>query len=116
MTDANCIFCKIAAGGIPTEKLHEDGLCVAFRDLSPQAPHHYLIIPHEHIESIDKTSDEHKPLLGHMMFQAAELARKLGFADDGYRLVVNTNADGGQTVFHLHIHLLGGREFSFPPG
>ena len=116
MIDANCIFCKIAAGDIPAEKVHEDDLCVIFRDLTPQAPHHFLIIPREHIDSLDKAASGQTPLLGHMLFQAAETARELGFAEDGYRVVVNTNSDGGQTVFHLHIHLLGGREFTFPPG
>ena len=111
-----CIFCKIVEGTIPADKVHEDDVCVAFNDLSPQAPTHILVIPKEHIESLDKAGANHKDTLGHLLISAAEIARAKGFADDGYRVVINTNADGGQTVFHLHTHLLGGRRFVFPPG
>lgn len=106
----------MADGRIDSPKLHEDDLCVAFNDLEPQAPSHILIIPREHIESLDKADENQQKTLGHLLFTAAEIARKKGFADDGYRVVINTNGDGGQTVFHLHVHLLAGRKFVFPPG
>ena len=112
----DCIFCKIASGEIPSGRVFEDELCVAFDDLSPQAPTHILIIPREHVDSLDKARFEDKEMLGHLMLTAAGIARERGFAEDGYRVVVNTNADGGQTVFHLHVHLLAGRPFVFPPG
>jgi histidine triad (HIT) family protein len=111
-----CIFCKIATGEIPSTRVHEDDVCVAFNDLSPQAPTHILIIPREHVDSLDKADGEQKETLGHLLLTAAEIARKQGFAENGYRVVINTNADGGQTVFHLHVHLLAGRPFIFPPG
>ena len=112
----DCIFCKIAAGEIRAAKVFEDEVCVAFDDLSPQAPVHVLIIPRGHLDSLDKAKGEHKATLGHLLLTAATIARDKGFADDGYRVVVNTNSDGGQTVFHLHVHLLAGRPFVFPPG
>jgi histidine triad (HIT) family protein len=112
----DCIFCKIAGGEIPSQKVFEDDVCVAFNDLSPQAPTHILIVPREHLDSLDKASNSHKSALGHLLLTAAEIARDKGFAEDGYRVVINTNADGGQTVFHLHVHLLAGRPFVFPPG
>ena len=116
MSSADCLFCKIVAGEIPSSKVYEDDVCFAFNDISPQAPTHILIVPRQHVDSLDKASDPDKQLIGHLMLTAAEIAREKGFADDGYRVVVNTNADGGQTVFHLHVHLLGGRPFIFPPG
>jgi len=112
----NCLFCKIAAGEIPSAKVHEDELCVAFNDITPQAPTHILVIPREHFASLDEAAGKHRETLGHLLLTAAEIARQKGFAEDGYRVVINTNADGGQTVFHLHVHLLGGRPFVFPPG
>ena len=112
----NCLFCKIAAGEIPSAKVYEDEICVAFNDISPQAPTHVLIIPREHFASLDRVETGQKAMLGHLLLTAAEIAREKGFAEDGYRVVINTNADGGQTVFHIHIHLLGGRPFIFPPG
>lgn len=112
----NCLFCKIVAGQITSAKVHEDEICVAFNDISPQAPTHVLIIPREHFDSLDKARKSHQETLGHLLLTAAELAREKGFSADGYRVVINTNGDGGQTVFHLHVHLLGGRPFVFPPG
>ncbi|HVE55533.1 MAG TPA: histidine triad nucleotide-binding protein [Pyrinomonadaceae bacterium] len=112
----NCLFCKIAGGEIPSAKVYEDEVCVAFNDISPQAPTHILIIPREHFASLDEAGSGHQATLGHLLLTAAEIAREKGFAQDGYRVVINTNADGGQTVFHLHVHLLGGRPFIFPPG
>lgn len=116
MSQEDCLFCKIAAGEIPSKKVYEDDVCIAFNDVSPQAPTHILIIPTEHIDSLDKAKSGHKDVIGHLLLSAAEIARDKGFADNGYRVVINTNADGGQTVFHLHVHLLGGRQFIFPPG
>jgi histidine triad (HIT) family protein len=116
MTLEDCIFCKIAAGEIPATRVFEDEVCVAFNDLSPQAPTHILIIPRDHVDSLDKAGGEHKDTLGHLLLSAAAIARQQGFAENGYRVVINTNSDGGQTVFHLHVHLLAGRPFIFPPG
>ncbi|MGQ0542755.1 MAG: histidine triad nucleotide-binding protein [Blastocatellia bacterium] len=116
MRDENCIFCKIIAGEIPSEKVFEDNVCVAFSDLNPQAPTHLLIVPREHIDSLDKAAGNHKDTLGHLLLSGAEIAKRRGFSEDGYRVVINTNHDGGQTVFHLHVHLLAGRPFIFPPG
>lgn len=112
----NCLFCRIVAGEIPSSKVYEDDICYAFNDISPQAPTHVLIIPREHFDSLDKAAPNHQKTLGHLLLTAAEIAREKGFAEDGYRVVINTNGDGGQTVFHLHLHLLGGRPFIFPPG
>jgi histidine triad (HIT) family protein len=112
----NCLFCRIIAGEIPSARVHEDDICIAFSDISPQAPTHLLIVPREHISSLDEARGGHRETLGHLLLTAAEIARSKGFADDGYRVVINTNADGGQTVFHIHVHLLGGRPFVFPPG
>ena len=116
MSTKDCIFCKIVSGELPSETLYQDEHCVAFNDLSPQAPVHILLVPRAHIESLDKAGDGERSVLGHLLLKAAEIARSRGIADDGYRVVINTNADGGQTVFHLHVHLLGGRPFVFPPG
>jgi histidine triad (HIT) family protein len=116
MAVSGCIFCKIATGEIPSQRVYEDDVCVAFNDLSPQAPTHILVIPRLHLDSLDKASDSDRDQLGHLLLTTAQIARERGFADDGYRVVLNTNADGGQTVFHLHVHLLAGRPFVFPPG
>lgn len=116
MSKAGCIFCKIIAGEIPSTRIYEDNVCFAFNDLNPQAPTHVLIVPREHIDSLDKAVVSQKETLGHLLLSAAEIARDQGFSEDGYRVVINTNSDGGQTVFHLHAHLLGGRPFIFPPG
>ena len=112
----NCLFCKISAGEIPSAPVYEDDVCIAINDISPQAPTHILVIPREHFASLDKANGNHQKTLGHLLLTAAEIAREHGFAEDGYRVVINTNGDGGQTVFHLHVHLLGGRPFVFPPG
>lgn len=116
MNSDDCIFCKIVAGTIPSSKVYEDDACYAFNDLNPQAPTHILVVPKTHIDSLDKADGSQKQEIGHLMLAAAEIARQQGFAEPGYRVVINTNADGGQTVFHLHVHLLGGRPFIFPPG
>ena len=116
MAENDCIFCKIAVGEIPSQKVFEDDLCVAFNDLNTQAPTHILIIPREHLDSLENASNGDREMLGHLLLTAAEIARDKGYADDGYRIVINTNADGGQTVFHLHVHVLGGRRLTWPPG
>ena len=113
---SDCLFCKIVDGSIPSSRVYEDDICIAFNDLNPQAPTHILVIPKEHVDSLAKSGANHKDTLGHLLLSAAEIARERGFEEDGYRVVINTNADGGQTVFHLHVHLLAGRTFVFPPG
>jgi len=110
----SCLFCKVAAGEIPAIVVKRaDGL-LAFQDINPQAPTHILVIPTEHIASLDEARDQ--ALLGKLLAFARDVARERGLAAPGYRVVVNTNADGGQTVFHLHLHLLGGRPMAWPPG
>lgn len=116
MTLDDCLFCKIAADKIPSTRVFEDETCVAFNDLSPQAPTHILIVPRDHVDSLEKARPDDKGTLGHLLLAAAEIARQQGFSENGYRVVINTNSDGGQTVFHLHVHLLAGRPFVFPPG
>jgi len=113
--NSDCLFCKIVAGEIPAKRVHEDELSLCFADINPQAPTHLLIIPKEHIASQAHAGKEHTALLGHLLTMAAEVARKAKL-DRGYRVVLNTGEDGGQTVDHLHLHLLGGRHMSWPPG
>jgi histidine triad (HIT) family protein len=112
---ADCLFCKIAAKKIPARMVYEDSEVFAFEDIGPQAPAHILICPQKHIPSLREAAAEDQALLGKMQLLAAELARKQGLLA-GYRTVVNSGAGAGQTVFHLHMHLLGGREFAWPPG
>jgi histidine triad (HIT) family protein len=114
--DPDCLFCKIAAGEIRSTKVHEDDLVVAFRDIAPRAPTHILVIPRDHVASAAELTEEHGPLLGRMFATIAEVARREGIADAGYRLVSIVGRWGGQTVDHLHVHLLGGRAFEWPPG
>ena len=111
----DCLFCKIANGEIPANKVHEDALCIAFSDIHPQAPAHLLVIPRQHIASIAQAGKEDQALLGHLMLVAAELAAKQNLSK-GFRIVMNTGDDGGQTVHHLHLHVLGGRAMHWPPG
>ncbi len=113
--DANCLFCKIVAGDIPAEKLFEDDRVVAFRDINPQAPTHFLVIPKKHITTSNDITREDCELVGYMQYTAAELAKELGIADDGYRTVMNCNAQGGQSVYHIHLHVLGGKMLGWPP-
>lgn len=113
---SDCLFCRIVEGQIPAKKVHEDPLCVGFLDINPQAPHHALFIPRRHIATLNDATAEDRELLGHLTITAAKYARELGIADTGYRLVTNTNPAAGQTVFHIHLHLLGGRQLSWPPG
>lgn len=112
----DCLFCKIASGEIPAKIIYRDDHIVAFEDINPQAPHHKILIPQKHIATLNDIHDEDSELIGHMVQSAAQLAKQLDIAEDGYRLVMNCNAKGGQTVFHIHIHLLGGRAMTWPPG
>jgi histidine triad (HIT) family protein len=112
----DCLFCKVASGEIPATLVHEDDRLVAFRDIGPQAPVHILVIPREHIASLEAAADDHEDLLGAMLLVARDLARAEGIAEDGYRTVLNVGADGGQTVLHIHLHLIGGRALDWPPG
>ncbi len=110
----NCLFCRIVRREIPATLVAETEDCVAFRDINPQAPVHVLVIPREHVGSLNEVTEPR--LVGRLALFAAEIAQKEGIADSGYRAVINTNADAGQTVFHIHLHLLGGRRLAWPPG
>ena len=110
----DCIFCRIASGEVPSKKVFEDDRIVAFEDVSPKAPTHVLVIPREHIERLSEASPAHEALLGALASRAAAIARERGLSD--FRLVVNDGAGAGQSVFHLHVHLLGGRPMTWPPG
>lgn len=112
----DCIFCKIAAGQIPSKKVYEDDLILAFHDIAPQAPLHILIIPKKHYSTILEIENDDKELIGHIFLVANKIAKDMGFHEKGFRIVVNCNSDGGQTVFHLHFHLLAGRMMHWPPG
>lgn len=111
---SDCLFCKMVAGEIKPDVAYEDDKVLAFRDLHPQAPLHVLVIPKRHIANLNHLDDAE--LGGHLLQTAAKIAKDLGYADSGYRTVLNCNADGGQTVFHLHLHLLAGRAMHWPPG
>ena len=111
---ADCLFCRIVAGEIPAKLIAQSEDCVAFRDIDPQAPVHVLVIPRRHISSLDALDDP--VVLGRVGMMAAEVARTEGIAASGYRTVVNTGADAGQSVAHLHMHVLGGRRLKWPPG
>jgi len=112
----DCLFCKIIAGEIPSAKVYEDDKIFAFRDIEPQAPVHILIIPKEHIASANELTEENASIVGHIFAVAAKIAKEEGIADGGYRIVNNCGEDGGQTVKHLHFHMLGGRSLQWPPG
>ena len=116
MTDETCLFCKIIAGDIPSDTVHEDDMIVAFNDINPVAPVHQLIIPRRHLESAAVLAKGDAELLGRLFAVAAELALKAGLPERGYRLVTNVGVDGGQSVPHLHFHLIGGRRMAWPPG
>lgn len=113
---SDCLFCRIAAGEIPATLYYQDDQILAFADINPQAPEHLLLIPREHIATTLDLEDQHQQLVGHIYLVAARLARELGFAEDGFRVVNNCNPAGGQVVWHLHFHLLGGRQMTWPPG
>jgi histidine triad (HIT) family protein len=111
-----CVFCRIVSGEIPSSRVHESERLVAFADLNPQAPLHVLIVPRAHIASLNDLDASHDALVGEMIRLAATLAKERGYDAGGYRTVFNCNADAGQTVFHIHLHLLAGRRFGWPPG
>lgn len=112
----DCLFCKISKGDIPAIVVHRDDTVVAFEDIHPQAKHHIVIIPIKHIATLNEVEDKDKNLIGHLLMTASKLAKQLNIAEDGYRIVMNCNTQGGQTVFHIHVHLLGGRQMHWPPG
>lgn len=112
----DCLFCKIIAGEIPATIVHRDDELIAFQDIQPQAPTHLLIIPKLHLATINEADSQHQALLGRMILTAQKLANHCALSKNGYRLVFNVNAGGGQTVFHIHLHLLGGRQMHWPPG
>ncbi len=112
----DCLFCKIAAGTIPAKQIYQDDLVIAFDDIQPQAAQHKLIIPRKHIATLNDLSPNDTHLIGHMVQTASKLANDIGIAHDGYRLVINCNPHGGQAVYHIHVHLLGGRQLHWPPG
>ncbi|OLE51155.1 MAG: histidine triad nucleotide-binding protein [Acidobacteria bacterium 13_1_20CM_3_53_8] len=112
----NCLFCRIVAGEIAAEIIYSDERSVAFRDINPQAPTHVLVVPREHIESLDDATQKDEALLGHLLRVAARVANEMGHSESGYRAVINTGAGAGQSVFHLHVHMLGGRALEWPPG
>lgn len=112
----SCLFCKIVKSEIPATILYEDHEIIVLRDIAPQAPTHLLVIPKQHIATINDADPEHALLLGHMVLVAKKIAADEGISDDGYRLVFNVNSQGGQAVYHIHLHLLGGRQLSWPPG
>ena len=113
---AECLFCQIVDGSIPARKLYEDDQAMAIEDVNPQASVHMLVIPKRHMVSLDETQDTDGALLGRLLVVCAKMARERGIAESGYRVVANTGRVAGQTVFHLHFHVLGGRSFTWPPG
>ena len=114
--EENCIFCKIATGRMQADLVYEDDRSIAFRDINPQAPHHVLVIPREHIASLDEMTEGQDAVVGHLVHVAGKIAKEHGFAGEGYRTVVNTGARAGQTVLHIHVHVLAGRDLHWPPG
>lgn len=113
---SSCLFCRIIAGDIPATKVYEDDELVAFNDIHPQAPMHVLIVPKLHVATLNDLEPAHDALLGSMIRRAAAIAAERGFAEGGFRTVFNCNAGAGQTVFHIHLHVLGGRTMAWPPG
>ena len=113
---SNCLFCRIIAGEIPGTIVYQDERLIALKDVNPQAPTHILIVPRRHIATLNDLAPEDDALVGEMTRRAAAIAREHGHADRGYRTVFNCNAEAGQTVFHIHLHVLGGRTFGWPPG
>ena len=114
MTD--CLFCKIIAGDIPSDKVYEDDAVYAFKDITPVAPLHVLIIPKKHIATLNDLEKQDDAVMGELLLAAKNIAKQEGYADDGYRTVINCGEQAGQTVFHIHLHLLAGRDLSWPPG
>ncbi|MCG3174023.1 MAG: Purine nucleoside phosphoramidase [Myxococcota bacterium] len=114
-TSSDCIFCKIISGAIPSRKIFEDGQVFAFHDISPVANVHFLVVPKIHIQSLNHLKPEHEAVMGRMLRVGSAIAQDLGLGESGYRTVINTNADAGQTVFHIHLHVIGGRPMGWPP-
>jgi histidine triad (HIT) family protein len=111
-----CLFCRIVSGEIPSKRVFEDDQLIVFEDINPQAPMHVLVVPRTHIATLNDLDPKHDALVGAMVRRAAAIAAARGYAEGGYRTVFNCNADAGQTVFHVHLHVLGGRKMSWPPG
>lgn len=117
MSETDCLFCKILAGTAAADVVYQDARCVVIRDVNPQAPTHLLVIPREHMDSLDDASQKDESLLGHLLRVSARVAYEHGLSESGgYRTVINTGSAAGQSVFHLHVHVLGGREMTWPPG
>jgi histidine triad (HIT) family protein len=116
MSEHNCLFCKIINGDIQGDVIHKDERCVVIRDINPQAPMHVLVIPREHLESLDEASQKDETLLGHLLRVGARIANDQGHGETGYRTIINTGSGAGQSVFHLHAHVLAGRPMNWPPG
>jgi histidine triad (HIT) family protein len=112
----SCLFCRIVSGEIPASKVYEDDQLLAFDDLNPQAPLHVLVIPKAHLSTVNDLAAEHDAMVGSMVRRAAAIARERGYDGSGFRTVINCNAQAGQTVFHLHLHVIGGRPMAWPPG
>jgi len=115
MPDTDCIFCKIIAGEIPSEIIYQDDEVMAFKDVQPVAPHHYLIVPKEHVATVNDADETNQKTLGRLFVAAGKIATELGFAEDGYRCIVNCNKHAGQVVFHLHMHLMAGKQMGWKP-
>lgn len=113
---SDCLFCRIVAGEVPSTAVYQDDDIYAFRDINPAAPTHVLVIPREHLSGISAADNDHQALLGKLMIGARHIAKELGLEENGYRLVINNGEQGGQTVYHLHLHILGGRAMTWPPG
>ncbi|HTN53901.1 MAG TPA: histidine triad nucleotide-binding protein [Anaeromyxobacter sp.] len=113
---SDCLFCRIVRGEVPAKLVHQDADTVAFQDINPQAPVHLLVVPRRHVANLNELGPGDEALAGKLLRVAASLARERGLAEGGWRAVMNTNRDGGQTVFHLHVHVLGGRQMTWPPG
>jgi histidine triad (HIT) family protein len=116
MSEQTCLFCRIVAGEMAADVIYQDERSIAIRDVNPQAPVHVLIIPRDHMESLDEASQRDEAPLGHLLRVAARVANEQGLSESGYRTVINTGAGAGQSVFHLHVHVLGGRPLAWPPG
>jgi len=116
MVENDCLFCRMVAGDVRATIVLQDERAIAIRDINPQAPMHVLVIPREHMESLDEASHKDEALLGHLLRMAARIANDEGYSESGYRTVINTGAGAGQSVFHLHVHVLGGRPLNWPPG
>ncbi|WP_409968829.1 histidine triad nucleotide-binding protein [Bengtsoniella intestinalis] len=110
----DCLFCKMAAGDIPVNKVYEDDVCIAFHDIAPQAPTHFLVIPKAHIGAVSEVTEENSAIAGHLLAVIAKVSKELGL--ESYRVVSNIGESAGQSVFHLHFHVLGGRDMTWPPG